>query len=389
MSRGIFRERSVTRWMGNYNCRLIGEKDFIILRSFLSHAFWLHQFSDPRKIPDYKIRMDGRSNKRQRTNTNQDFAACPPVVDVDDFDDSDDWTEEDEHSINSIDDDFSPNPGELLYNHYALESEISEFDLSNKPPPKRCRCYPRSNSCRNCSCSKAGIGCNESCGCSYGCGNRITKMNMNDLFGRNSDGTAHKLHACFLTRLHKMPDMTFEQLTLDNLFRYLKRELRPELAEFSEDIKNWQEKWDEFEAMSSDREGDHLLLSNRKIELQRMLLRIGLLRSQGRSWFFFSFCRRGGGGWGDWGARRSRDLDIELEQLVLGGGHWEQVSCTWHCPTCRECNDWRVWHCATCNKCTYGVSIPCSGCDGVSDTYHGSHANRLGASPRASVRRQP
>ncbi|KAI0550717.1 hypothetical protein F4679DRAFT_201800 [Xylaria curta] len=324
--------------------------------------------------------MDGRSNKRQRTNTNQDFDARPPVVDVDDFNDSDNWIEDDEHSIDSIDDEFPPNyPGELPYNHYALQTEISEFDLSNKPSPKRCRCHSQSNSCRNCACSKAGIGCNESCGCRYGCGNRITRMNMNDLFGENADGTPHRLHPCFVTRLQKVPDMTFERLTRDNLFRYLKRELHPELAEFNEDIKNWQEKWDEFEAMSSDRTGDRLLLSNRKIELQRMLLRMGLLKDG--CYFFFSFCR-GGGGWGGWGARRSRDLDIKLEQLVLGGGSWEQTDCTWHCPMCRECNDWRNWHCVTCNKCTYGVSIPCSGCGGVSSSYHGCRAtDSPGTSP--------
>ncbi|KAI0861717.1 hypothetical protein F4860DRAFT_524055 [Xylaria cubensis] len=342
--------------------------------------------------------MEGRSNKRQRTNTNQDFDARPPVVDVDessdsddsddsdnsdDSGDSDDWAEVDEtlNFFNSIDPDnfFPSDPGELRYNPNAVETEIDRFDISNKPPPKRCRCHSRSNSCRNCACSKAGISCNESCGCGHGCGNRITRMNMNDLFGRNTDGAAHKLHPCFATRLQKMPDETFERLTLDNLFRYLKRELRPSLAEFNEDIKDWQEKWNEFEEMSSVRTFDRLLLSNRKVELQRMLLRMGLLRSED-CYYFFSFCRGGGGSWGGWGARGSRDLDVELEQLDLGGGRWEQMDCTWHCPICRECNDWRDWHCATCNKCTYGVSIPCSGCGGVSSMYHGCHATECSRS---------
>lgn len=55
-------------------------------------------------------------------------------------------------------------------------------------------------------------------------------------------------------------------------------------------------------------------------------------------------------------------------------GTWEQDSCTWHCPVCKECNDWREWHCGKCKKCTYGVSIPCEGCGGVSEMFHSSGA---------------
>ena len=50
---------------------------------------------------------------------------------------------------------------------------------------------------------------------------------------------------------------------------------------------------------------------------------------------------------------------------------WVQDDCTWHCRTCGECNDWREWHCGTCKKCTYGVSLPCQGCGGVSEMWHG------------------
>jgi len=48
---------------------------------------------------------------------------------------------------------------------------------------------------------------------------------------------------------------------------------------------------------------------------------------------------------------------------------WQQDSCTSHCEICGECNDWREWHCKVCNACTYGVSLPCEGCGGVSETY--------------------
>lgn len=50
--------------------------------------------------------------------------------------------------------------------------------------------------------------------------------------------------------------------------------------------------------------------------------------------------------------------------------YWEQDSCTWHCKVCKECNDWREWHCKECKQCTYGISIPCEGCGGVSSSYH-------------------
>ena len=50
-------------------------------------------------------------------------------------------------------------------------------------------------------------------------------------------------------------------------------------------------------------------------------------------------------------------------------GAWEEKSHTWHCQVCHECNDWREWHCGKCKKCTYGISIPCNECGGVSDSW--------------------
>ena len=40
-----------------------------------------------------------------------------------------------------------------------------------------------------------------------------------------------------------------------------------------------------------------------------------------------------------------------------------QDSCTWHCTECGTCRDWREWHCERCNRCTYGVTLPCEGCE--------------------------
>ncbi|KAJ8132214.1 hypothetical protein O1611_g1413 [Lasiodiplodia mahajangana] len=60
--------------------------------------------------------------------------------------------------------------------------------------------------------------------------------------------------------------------TRASLFNCLKRELLEELTEYDLDIKDWQEKWDELETMSSDPAADHTLLGTRRVELQRMLL---------------------------------------------------------------------------------------------------------------------
>ncbi|KAM0148572.1 hypothetical protein ACHAQE_009770 [Botrytis cinerea] len=51
-------------------------------------------------------------------------------------------------------------------------------------------------------------------------------------------------------------------------------------------------------------------------------------------------------------------------------GGWEEFNCTVHCSVCDECNDWRDWHCKDCGKCSYGVTLPCDGCGGVSNGYH-------------------
>ncbi|CAD6442920.1 cce0648c-b097-42e2-b6e1-e502cac62b8c [Sclerotinia trifoliorum] len=51
-------------------------------------------------------------------------------------------------------------------------------------------------------------------------------------------------------------------------------------------------------------------------------------------------------------------------------GAWEESRSTDHCPICDECNDWRDWHCIDCGKCQFGISMPCEGCDGVSNGYH-------------------
>ena len=113
-------------------------------------------------------------------------------------------------------------------------------------------------------------------------------------------------------------------------------------ADFDEFLFGWAKEWAEAgrDVQSDDEEGQQLR------ELTQGLLRYGLAREHddgGENYrrFWYSFCREG----------------------------WEQDSCTHHCETCGECMDWREWHCAVCDKCTYGISIPCEGCGGVSDGY--------------------
>lgn len=89
-------------------------------------------------------------------------------------------------------------------------------------------------------------------------------------------------------------------------------------------------------------------------EHMNKLLRYGLFTDpESHNGFYYSFCRGG--------VRYDPNGSL---------GSWEQSDCTWHCPVCKECNDWREWHCGTCKKCTYGSSIPCEGCGGVSSTWH-------------------
>ncbi|KAI1172798.1 hypothetical protein F4777DRAFT_488148 [Nemania sp. FL0916] len=137
------------------------------------------------------------------------------------------------------------------------------------------------------------------------------------------------------------------------------------LEDYACGIEVWQKEWDQLEESSMSTTVDQQLLNKRRVELQQELLRTGLLKD-GNDMVFFSFCRGGRGGW-DWGLQMRRHRSSQLELA----GAWESSENTWHCPVCRECMDWREWHCGNCKKCAYGVSIPCDGCGGVSEMYHG------------------
>ncbi|KAI1323083.1 hypothetical protein F5Y16DRAFT_353459 [Xylariaceae sp. FL0255] len=278
----------------------------------------------------------------------------------------------------------------------------------NKAPPARCRCSPRNDSCRDCICSRSGVGCNDSCGCSECYGNRITEDLIDELFGPPAEGKPHKLLPCFVTQLQKMPNRTFEQVTRDSVFNSLKVHINANClqVDVDEGFASWFKKWDELEKSMSSSNDSQATLEDRKVELQQDLLRKGLTGS-GCAEFFFSFCRESDGedSWGDfplmplgdqvlpWGGRLANlgsgpmpwsnvlppghlvvhpapELITQQQQPALLSGGWEQGNCTRHCPACRERVHWREWHCGVCNKCTYGITIPCHGCGGVSNSYH-------------------
>ncbi|KAI1131777.1 hypothetical protein F5Y10DRAFT_45390 [Nemania abortiva] len=276
--------------------------------------------------------MDDYSNKRRRLNMVQE----PSARLVDDAHDTS----------------HASSPGEQSSDCNATITEIDRHDFSRKKTPSRCRCRAREGSCRNCSCSKAGIGCNESCGCRDACDNnfnRFTQAHVDDWFGRSADGRPHKLPPCFVTELQLAPGWTFGQLTRNNLFKPLLRALHPELMENDQDIRKWKDQWDGLESMSKDPACDRALLCHRIVEMQRELLRMGILGPTSAG-HFFSFCK----------------------------GCWVADIITWHCPVCRKCSDWPEWYCIIYERrCVCGLSLPSRHSHPASDGHLVCPARRL------------
>ncbi|CZT20259.1 uncharacterized protein RCC_06117 [Ramularia collo-cygni] len=224
-------------------------------------------------------------------------------------------------------------------------TEIPKCHLIIEAPDK-CNCK---KGCKgNCSCKTSGMGCGPTCGCQVGedktCAN---KMNGLDEFKQKIGATGLAPLPCFLTFASKKK-VDFKKLEQDML-------KDDDAFEYDFWLKEWK---DEKSTLEQKDIAEH----NNK------LLRYGLFKNPNDlSDSFYSFCRG-------------------MANFEPGGdlGTWEQDSCTWHCPVCKECNDWREWHCGKCKKCTYGVSIPCEGCGGVSDTWHwgqpGGHLYQPGMS---------
>lgn len=162
---------------------------------------------------------------------------------------------------------------------------------------------------------------------------------MDALFGPNLDAT---LHPCFITwvlqpRQRAKPDA----ITRWQLFAIAMAGIAElvSLHDYDDEhyIRVWNARW---EALSPHEQA----ASDKGVALQQRLNRLAFTSegSSGVNNYFLSFCR---------------------------GNVYVQSDDTEHCRVCGECQDWREWHCARCNQCTYGLSIPCSTCGGVSNAF--------------------
>ncbi|GAW14752.1 hypothetical protein ANO14919_041550 [Xylariales sp. No.14919] len=198
-----------------------------------------------------------------------------------------------------------------------------------------------SHLCQTCACSNQGYGCIASCGCDETCQNNFNSIQLDKILGTDASGPLVKLDPCFITYLqkHKLDRV----ITLDYLFDHLLSGLDYVPDGNDEAIDAWRVTW-ETSYSGPDPEA-------RTEELQRQLLRLGLGLSDKRGDWFFSFCYGNG------------------ERI----GSWQQGHQIWHCRSCERCSEREEWHCGKCNKCTYGRAIACSGCGGVSTSYHEEH----------------
>lgn len=205
--------------------------------------------------------------------------------------------------------------------------QVQKSELFDKTTKKsRCKC---SSGCKGaCGCKTVGVGCSSACKCQCEtpgsvkqCQNPLTVVEkLRERIGVETDQPPHPCFANYATS--KQSDLDFDSLVTE-----LSKEAYDCVCD--EFLETWKEKAAELS------ETDMPAHKNE-------LLERGLFEDAAGSRWFYSFCRSG----------------------------WTESHCTWHCPTCKECNDWREWHCKQCDRCTYGISIPCENCGGVSDMYH-------------------
>lgn len=199
-------------------------------------------------------------------------------------------------------------------------------------------------SARYCACLATGSACTSACGCPSDADltpeTKCRQDVLEALFGHQTDGL--RMTACFLhyylkhgqtAVLRGSPQTLFEALgpmlvdgdgAGQNIF---------EIADMDKDASDWVDNWRAVGVGGS---------AEQKVPLLQQLFRHGLSnRVDGHEEWYFSFCMNG----------------------------WQQSDSIWHCATCDECMDLKDWHCRRCNKCTYGRSLPCEGCRGVSDDY--------------------
>lgn len=251
--------------------------------------------------------MQTKSNMRNALQ--RDFGAA-------EADEADEELNTDEESVNS----FAPPT------HDPRRKVTEQVITPPTSAPAKCRCKAttRKGLCKgSCACKKWGYSCNSStCGCAAGCENHMTVLPQ--LFG----DPAVRPNACLVTWLSTR-GRGVDALGLANLVMYAYNEADDPNEE--SEIRLAHGQWKQ-EGQKPENPENMLLISQR-------INRLAFTQS---NWDWFSICR----------------------------DTWTSNSHTTHCWECRECMDWTEWHCITCNKCQYGLSIPCSGCGGVSDMYH-------------------
>jgi hypothetical protein len=187
-------------------------------------------------------------------------------------------------------------------------------------------------------CSSWGATCSSSCACAGGCDSLWSTSTKARLFGPSDDVSDVLPNACFLHWYTKQKKR--ETITMDMLSR--------KVVDFEDnelDDSNFADFAPQWAAVA------HLPSTDdaRQKVVQRLVRyaftddRDLLGNGESNEWgCWYSFCRRG----------------------------WVSDEYCSHCWVCKECMDWREWHCKKCNKCSYGVSLTCDECGGMSSGYH-------------------
>ncbi|CZR63739.1 uncharacterized protein PAC_13636 [Phialocephala subalpina] len=209
--------------------------------------------------------------------------------------------------------------------------------------PATLKCACKSSCNRSCKCSKNGAGCSDACKCTS-CTNPLNVLP--DFFGQEDV----RAKPCFHTWIKKQsrsrrPFDLRSTATQDKLLRLLLGlrsqdpiTSKPTFEEFEDpdldpDLFEWGTEWNNPSLSDEDQDS-----------LKKKLFRIALGEDDSYPQSSFSFCAEG----------------------------WHQDDRAGHCRVCGTCHDWREWHCGVCDKCTYGVTLPCQGCGGVSGSYFDS-----------------
>ena len=219
-----------------------------------------------------------------------------------------------------------------------IVTEMYHDELALKIPPS-CKC---TTGCKgSCRCKNGGVGCNEKCGCSTS-SRCMNKLNQLDRIKKELKAEHLTFKPCFVSYASKK----FINLNV------IRKEMQAggDCWEYDSYLKSWKETRDKLTDENEKSAHIHKLL---------LFALFGHISEEDGphhcSTYEYSFCRGGGGAlFEDDGSR----------------GLWTDSINSWHCPVCKECGSWRDWHCRKCKKCTYGVSLPCDGCGGVTHDYH-------------------